>query len=60
MDVQIKNFEMKVKDRPGSRDYFLFEIPEIACHRTKDTLEGLIKSKPDLSFQAESIWTDCS
>ena len=60
MDVKIMNFEMKVKDRPSSKDYLLFEIPLITCDRTKGTISGLIRSKPKLTFQSESIWTKCS
>ena len=60
MDVKITNFEMKVKDRPGSKDYLLFEIPSITCERDKGTMSGLIRSKPKLIFQSESIWTRCS
>ena len=58
MDVQISNFEMKVKDRPASKDYLLFEIPLISCHKTKGTIDGLIARKPHIYFQSESIWTD--
>ena len=54
------NFEMKVKDRPSSRDYLLFEIPLITCDRSKGTIDGLIRSKPELTFQSESINTICS
>ena len=60
MDVKIMNFEMKVKDRPSSKDYLLFEIPLISCDRSKGTIDGLIRSKPKLSFQSESINTICS
>ena len=59
MDVKIKNFEMKVKDRPGSKEYLLFEIPLITCDRSKGTIDGLIRSKPKLFFQSESINTSC-
>lgn len=45
MDVEISNFEMKIKDRPGSKDYLLFEIPKIACHRTKGTMDKVIFRK---------------
>ena len=57
MDVKIKNFEMKVKDRPHSKDYIIFEIPIITCDKTKGTIDGLIPRKPKLTFQSESIWT---
>lgn len=45
LDVKIRNFEMKVKDRPRSKDYLLFEIPMICCNRSKGTIDGLIKGK---------------
>ena len=60
MDVEIKGFEMKVKDRPGSKDYLLFEIPKITCDRRPAKIDGLIPRKLKLEFQAESIWTKCS
>ena len=62
MDVEIKKFEMKVKDRPSSKDYLLFELPLIACERTKGTISGLIRSKPldKLVFQSESIMIRCT
>ena len=59
MDVKIMNFEMKVKDRPSSKDYLLFEIPLISCDRSKGTIDGLIRNKPKLTFQSESINTIC-
>ena len=50
MDIQMTNCEMKIKDRPASKDYLLFEIPMIACHRTKGTIDGLIPRKPKIYF----------
>ena len=59
MDVEINDVEMKIKDRPFSKDYLLFQIPKITCDKTKGVLDDLIRSKPKLQFQAESIWTRC-
>ena len=60
MDIEINNFEMKVKDRPHSKDYLLFEIPKITCDKTKGTMDGLIPRKQHIKFQSESIWTRCA
>ena len=50
MDVKINNFEMKIKDRPSSKDYLLIEMPLITCERDKGTIDGLIRSKPKMTF----------
>lgn len=42
MDVKITSLEMRIKDRPHSKDYLLFDIPLITCNRTKGTMAGLI------------------
>lgn len=51
---------MKVKDRPGSKEYLLFEIPKINCDRRPGKINGLVHRKPKLELQSESIWTKCS
>ena len=59
MDVRINSLEMKIKDRPHSKDYLLFDIPLITCERTKGTLDGKIPRLKKLKLQSESIWTRC-
>ena len=57
MDVRITSLEMKIKDRPHSKDYLLFDIPLITCERKRSTMTGLIPRQKKLELEAESIWT---
>ena len=50
MDVRITSLEMKIKDRPHSKDYLLFDIPLITCERKRSTMTGLIPRQKKLEL----------
>ena len=48
MDIEILNFEMKLKDRPHSKEYFLLAAPRLCVDRQKGTIKGRFTKKPEI------------
>ena len=55
MDIEITNLEVKLKDRPKSKEYFLIESPKLCVNRSKGTISGRFRNKPHISLQTESF-----
>ena len=60
MDIEIKNFEMKLKDRPHSMEYFLLASPKLTVEKAKGSIKGRFTKKPEIEVQTESINTNMS
>jgi hypothetical protein len=60
MDIEITNFELKLKDRPKSKEYLLIASPKLCVSKAVGRDAGRFKNKPNLSLQTESINTTMS
>ena len=58
MDIEISNFEMKLKDRPKSKEYLLIASPKVCVNRSKGSISGRFKNKPNVAINTESINTN--
>ena len=50
MDIEITNLEIKLKDRPNSKEYFLIASPKVVVNKTKGTIAGRFRNKPNITL----------